>query len=84
MSDNRHRLLELKCGDRHSVADAVLLEHHLGLTKAAYFVAQVDPWCYPHDGTPAKVGVKNYVQSVVAKAGHAIQKLLDFTDASTS
>jgi hypothetical protein len=86
MSDYRQYFLELKCEDRLSVADAVVLEHRLGLTKAAHFVAQVDPWCYPHDGNPATIGVKNFlqctVQSVVAKAAHTMRNLLNYTDAS--
>ena len=36
MSDYRQKFLELKCDDRLSVADAVVLEHRLGLTKAAH------------------------------------------------
>ena len=55
ISDYRQKFLELKCEDRLSVADAVVLQHRLGVTKAAHFVAQVDPWCYLHDGTPATI-----------------------------
>ena len=65
-----------------SVADAVVLEHRLGLTKTANFVSEVDPWCYPHDDSPALIGVKKYVQSVVAQATHAARSLSQFTDAS--
>ena len=43
MSDYRQKFLELKLKDRLSVADAVVLEHRLGLTKTANFVAEVDP-----------------------------------------
>ena len=53
MSDYRQQFIELKIQDRLSVADAVVLEHHLGLMRATYFVAQVDLWCYPHDNAPA-------------------------------
>jgi hypothetical protein len=62
---------ELRFKDRLSVADAVVLQHRLGLTKAATFVAEVDLWCYPHDDTPALIGVKRCVQIVVAQANHA-------------
>ena len=58
MSDYRQQFLELKLKDRLSVADAVVLEHRLGLTKTANFVSEVDPWCYPHDDSPALIGVK--------------------------
>ena len=53
MSDYQQQFHELRFKDRLSVADAVVLEHRLGLTKAAKFVAEVDPWCYPHDDSPA-------------------------------
>jgi hypothetical protein len=79
ISDCRQKFIELKFEDRLCVADAVVLEHRLGLTKAANFVAEVDPWCYPHDDSPATVGVKDYVKSVVNKAAHAMNKILDFT-----
>ena len=82
MSDYRQQFLELKLKDRLSVADAVVLEHRLGLTKTANFVSEVDPWCYPHDDSPALIGVKKYVQSVVAQATHAARSLSQFTDAS--
>ena len=42
MSDYRHQFIELKIQDRLSVADAVVLEHRLGLMRATYFVALVD------------------------------------------
>jgi len=73
MSDYWQQFIELKFEDRLSVADAVELEHHVGLTKTANFVAEVDPWCYPHDDSPATIGVKNYVHSVVNKAAHALK-----------
>ena len=57
MSDYRQNFIELKFRDRLSVADAIVLVHRFGLTKAAAFVAEVDPWCYPHDGSPASIGV---------------------------
>jgi hypothetical protein len=82
MSDYQQQFHELRFKDRLSVADAVVLEHRIGLTKAANFVAEVDPWCYPHVDSPAFIGVKAYVQSVVAQATHAARSLSQFTDAS--
>ncbi len=41
MSDYCQQVLELRFKDRLSVADAVVLEHRLGLTKAANFLAEV-------------------------------------------
>ena len=80
MSDYRQQNLELKIRDRLSVADAIVLVHHLGVTKAAAFVAAVDPWCFPHDDDPATINVRGQVQSVVAKATHAGKSMHTFTD----
>ena len=57
----------MKIRDRLSVTDAIALAHHLGVTKAAAFVAAVDPWRFHHDDVPAKINVTCQVQSVVAK-----------------
>ena len=75
MSDYCQQFLELRFKDCLSVADAVVLEHRIGLTKAANFVAEVDPWCYPHDDSPALINVKAHIQSVVAQATHAARSL---------
>ena len=64
ISDYRQQFHELRFKDRLSVADAIVLEHRLGLTKAANFVAEVDLWCYPHDDTPASIGVKKNTYKV--------------------
>lgn len=84
MSDAQQQYVDLNVRDRLSVADAVVLEHRLGLTKAAAFISAVDPWSYPHDDTPALLNVKSYVQSVVAQAANAGKRLLNFTTASMS
>ena len=75
MSDSSQKYIELRFKDRLSVADAVVLEHRLGLTKAADFVAEVDPWCYPHDYSLSSIVVKSFVQSVVAQAANAARSL---------
>ena len=59
MTDYRQRFLDFKYRDRLSVADVVALEHRLGLMKTAAFVAEVDPWCYPHDEARVPVLVKS-------------------------
>jgi hypothetical protein len=74
MSDYRQQNLELNIRDRLSVADAIALVHHLGVTKAAAFVAAVDPWRFPHDDAPATINVTCQVQSVVAKATFSGEK----------
>ena len=71
MPEYREQLLHLNLRDRLSVADAVVLEQRLGLTKAANFVTYVDPWRYPHDDTPGSLKAISCVQSVVAQAAHA-------------
>ena len=73
MSDYCQQFLELRFTDRLSVADAVVLEHRLGLMQAANFVAEVDPWCYPHDDSPALIGVKSRVQ-VLSQATHPMRQ----------
>ena len=75
MSDYRQQNLELNIRDRLSVADAIALVHHLGVTKAAAFVAAVDPWRFPHDDAPATFNVTWQVQSVVAKATFLGEKI---------
>ena len=84
MSDYRQQHLELKVRDRLSVADAIALVHHLGVTKTAAFVAAVDPWHFPHNDAPATINVQGQVQSVVAKATFQGRKLSNFTDTSIS
>ena len=84
MSDYRQQNLELKIRDRLSVADAIVLVHHLGVTKAAAFVAAADPWRFPHDDAASTFNVQAYVQSVVAKATHLGNTLIKFTDTSIS
>ena len=78
MSSYRQNYFELAFKDRLSV----VLEHRLGLTKAANFVAEVDPWCYPHDDTPATIGIKGCVQGIVAQATHLAKSLSQFSDTS--
>ena len=61
MSDYRQQFIDFKFHDRLSIADAIVLVQFLGLTKAAAFISEVDPWCYPHDDTPSTLTVKKYV-----------------------
>ena len=82
MPEYQQQLVHLNMRDRLSVADAVVLEHRLGLTKAVNFVTIVDPWRYPHDDTPGSLKVNSCVQSVVAQALHTGKTLIKFTVAS--
>ena len=45
-----------------SLADVLVLDHLFGITRAAEFVAVVDPWVLPGEKEKAKVGVKSFVQ----------------------
>jgi hypothetical protein len=58
MSDYRQQNLEIKIRDRLSVADAIVLVHHLGVIKAAAFVAAADPWRFPHDDAASTFNVQ--------------------------
>jgi hypothetical protein len=80
MSEYRQSFLDLQLRDRLSVADAIVLHQHLGLSKAANFIDVVDPWCYPDDDTPAVISVKGCLQSVVDKV--TSEKLSEKTEAS--
>ena len=84
MSDYRQNFIELKFRDRRSVADAIVLVHRFGLTKAAAFVTEVDPWCYPHDEAHATLNVEKYVQTTVDLAAHTCREITKFTDVSIS
>ena len=42
--DYKQQFIELKFHDRLSIADAIVLVQFLGLTKAAAFISEVDPW----------------------------------------
>ena len=80
VSDYRQSFLDLQLRDGLSVADAIILHLHLGLSKAANFIEVVDPWCYPDDDTPAVISVKGCLQSVVDKV--TSEKLSEKTEAS--
>ena len=82
MSDCRQQFIDFKFHDRLSIADAIVLVQFLGLTKAAAFISEVDPWSYPHDDTPATLTVRKYVHCSVDLAAHAGKTIARFTDAS--
>ena len=50
------------------VADAIILEQHLGRAHATEFIRAVDPWCYPGEKTKAVVGLKSCVQRLLDKS----------------
>ena len=47
ISDHRPMPFELSLRLPLTVAYAIALEQHLGLTHATEFIRAVDPWCYP-------------------------------------
>ena len=84
MSDYRQGFMEISARFPFSLADAIVLEHRLGLTNAAQIVLVVDPWCYPGDETPATVGAKRVLQSAVDKAKDVGTNFKHFTAESMS
>jgi hypothetical protein len=68
MSDYRQGSMEITARFSFTLADAIVLEHRLGLTKAANIALLVDPWCYPGEETRASAGIKGVLQSAVDKA----------------
>ena len=55
------------------VADAIILEQHLGLTHATEFIRAVDPWCYPGENTQAAVVLKSCLQHLLDKSRDAVK-----------
>ena len=58
MSDSRQGSMEITARVSFSLADAIVLEHRLGLSKAANVILLVDPWCYAGEETRASAGIK--------------------------
>jgi hypothetical protein len=67
-----------------SLADAIVLEHRLGMSNALKTVQSVDPWCYPGEETPATVAVRSRLQSAVDKASNDGNHFNDWTAESIS
>ena len=89
MSDHRQTLYELPTTrGRLTVADAIVLHRHQGLTKACCYVSAVDPWRFPADVDGHEVqsylNVKRYVQQTVDQFTHTARKLSIYSDASVS
>ena len=66
------------------VADAIILEQHLGLTHATEFIRAVDPWCYPGENTQAAVVLKSCVHRLLGKSRDAVKSLSLFSEESKS
>ena len=87
MSDHRQTLYELPTTHgRLTVADAIVLHRHQGLTKACCYVSAVDPWRFPADVDGHEVqsylNVKRYVQQTVDQFTHTARKLSIYSDAT--
>jgi hypothetical protein len=67
-----------------TVADAIILEQHLGLTNATEFISTVDPWCYPGEKTQAVVALKSHVQRLLEKSRNAVKNCQQYTEKSKS
>jgi len=61
-----------------TVADAIILEQHLGRTQANEFIRAVDPWCYPGEKTKAALVLVSCVQRLLAKSRDALNCLHHF------
>ena len=55
MPDSRQDSMEIAARFSFLLADAIVLEHRLGRTKAAKIILLVDPWCYPEEEAPALI-----------------------------
>ena len=84
MSDSRQDSMEITARFSFSLADAIVLEHRLGLTKAAKITLLVDPWRYPGEETPASAGIKGVLQSAVDKATAEGRTFVQWTAESMS
>jgi len=56
-----------------TVADAIALKQHLGLTHTTEFIRAVDPWCYPGDETQAAVVLQGCVQWLLSKSRDVVE-----------
>ena len=89
-----HELLGVSCSKftnfdislrvRLMVADAIILEQHLGRTNATEFIRAVDPWCYPGEKTKAVVGLKSCVQRLLDKSRKVVKDFHQFSNESKS
>ena len=70
MPNSRQDSMEITARFSFSLADAIVLEHRLGLTKAAKIILLVDPLCYPGEETPASAGIKRVLPPVAPPAAH--------------
>ena len=84
MSDYRQSCLEISFRSILSLADAIVLDHRLGLKKAVEFVSVVDPWNYPGTKARAPCLVYRQTQSAVDKATTAGKTLSLCTQESIS
>jgi len=67
-----------------TVADAIALQQHLGLTHTTEFIRAVDPWCYPGDETLAAVVLKGCVQCLLSKSRDVVKIFSLFSEESKS
>ena len=77
---DQRRSYEPDLRGRVSVADAIVLEHHLGRTAATRVTEIVDPWQLPGENARSSVGIKVCIKiavSKVAKAGRHFSELTE-------
>jgi len=81
---NRLKCYELSLRLPLMVADAIILEQHLGPSHAIEFIRAVDPWCYPGEKTQAAVVLKSCVHRLLDKSRDAVKSLSLFSEESKS
>ena len=80
VSDNMRTCSELSLRRPLMVADAIILEQHLGRTHSIEFIRAVDPWCYPGEKTQASVVLRCCVQDVLKKSRNVVKNFHLFTE----
>ena len=67
-----------------AVADAIILEQHLGRTHATEFIRAVDPWCYPGEERQAVVVLQSCVNKLFDKCRDLVKTFSLFSEESKS
>jgi len=80
--DSKLARLEISLRLPLMVADAIVLEQHLGRTNAIEFIRTVDPWCYPGEETQAVVVLRSYVNRLFDKSRDAVKSFYQFSEES--
>ncbi len=87
LPENRQQYFAINIHEHLSLADGIVLVHHLDLTRAAQFICSVDPWLYPgtdeEEETPGALCI-TFTQRAIDKATAAGKLFSQFTEESKS